>query len=83
MSTTLTLDETGNLLIPSELLQGRRFSSGAPVEVEQTSDGLLVRPARVSERGRLVRNEHGQLVIASGVPISDEEVIAAIASERK
>ena len=83
MSTTLTLDQTGNLFIPSELLQGRRFPSGARVEVEQTSDGLLVRPAHVSQPGRLVRNEHGQLVIASDVPISDEEVIAAIAAERK
>jgi hypothetical protein len=53
------------------------------VEVEETSDGLIVRPLVRSDPARLVRNEYGQLVIASGLPITDEEVIAAIAAERK
>lgn len=83
MSITLTRDPSGSLVIPSELLDSRNFPTGVEIEVEETAIGLMVRPASTKSKGHLVRNKDGILVLAGSRRITDEDVIAAIAADRR
>ncbi|HEV7405631.1 MAG TPA: hypothetical protein VGO11_21990 [Chthoniobacteraceae bacterium] len=83
MSKTLTLEPSGSLVIPPELLNPDNFPQGVVIELEETEVGLLVRPVQSERKTHLVRNADGDLVLASGRRITDEDVIAAIAADRK
>jgi hypothetical protein len=81
MSTTLLLDSSGGLFIPPDVIEGAHWSKDAPVEVQLTADGLLVRP-QMGEAS-LEQNEHGDWVIRNTPPITGEDVLRAIAAGRK
>jgi antitoxin component of MazEF toxin-antitoxin module len=81
MSTTLLLDPSGGLFIPPTVIEGAHWSKQSQVEVELTPDGLLVRPGRGEPS--LEQNEQGDWVIRHTPPVTNEEVIRAIAADRK
>lgn len=81
MSTTLLLDASGGLFIPPEVIEGAHWSKEAPIEVEVTADGLLIRPGH--REASLEQNDDGDWVIRNTPAITSEDVIRAVAADRK
>ena len=81
MSTTLSLDPSGGLFIPPDVIEGAHWSKEAAVQVELTPEGLLVRPQ--TGEASLEQNEDGDWVVRNTPPITSEDVIRAIAAGRK
>lgn len=76
------VDGAGRMVIPARL---RRLlglgEQGGTVEVEDTADGLSIRPRDVDRPG-IRRDEHGLLVIDTGRQVSAREVSDAIDEDR-
>jgi antitoxin component of MazEF toxin-antitoxin module len=82
MTTTLTLDASGGLFLPAELLADAHLNEGTAVEVDVAADRILVKPVFPEQECRLVE-EDGMLVIEGGPPLSAEDVIGAIKADRE
>lgn len=83
MTMALSLDPSGNLVIPADVIESAHLSKEAPLEVTVTPDGLVIRSTAEYPEARIVRNEFGESVIETDFPISDEDVIRAIAADRR
>ena len=82
MNTTLTLDPSGGLFLPAELLADAHLNKGATVEVDVTADQIVVKPVVPEQEARLVEKD-GMLIFEGGPPLSDEDVIRAIKADRE
>ena len=82
MTTTLTLDASGGLFLPAELLADAHLNEGAVVEVDVAADRILVKPAVPERQVRLVE-KNGRLVFEGGPPLTDDDVIRAIKADRE
>ena len=66
MNTTLTLDSSGGLFLPADLLADAHLGKGAAVEVDVEADRIVVKPAPADvPEARLVERD-GRLVFVGG-----------------
>ena len=87
MNATLTLDPSGNLLLPAELLADAHLAQGAEVEVDVTADRIVVKPVAaeqiaIEQPVRLVEKE-GLLVFTGGPPREEGGIVRAIKADRE
>jgi antitoxin component of MazEF toxin-antitoxin module len=83
MNTTLTLDASGGLFLPAELLADAHLNKGAAVEVDVAADRILVKAVEPEREARIVRNAQGRLVIECVPPLTDQDIIRAIKADRE
>ena len=82
MNTTLTLDASGGLFLPAELLADAHLRQGGEVEVEVVADRITVKPAPADvPEARLVERD-GRLVFVGGPTRSEGEIVRAIKADR-
>ncbi len=81
MSTTLTLDGGGNLLLPAALMQLAHLPGGAQVDVEVRGDHILLKPAAAQEPGTLRIVPKGKRFVVRGMP-KPYDAVAAIKADR-
>jgi AbrB family looped-hinge helix DNA binding protein len=82
MTTRLTLDEAGRVVIPKPLREELHLEPGDSLEMESAGEQITLRPVRGT--GPLTR-EHGVWVFYSGQPLSaavTEETLERIREER-
>jgi AbrB family looped-hinge helix DNA binding protein len=82
MSTRLTLDRAGRIVIPKPMREAMRLEPGDMVELEQAGDVLTIRPVRGT--GPLVK-EQGVWVFRSGQPLdaaTTDAVLDQLRTER-
>jgi hypothetical protein len=85
MTATLTLDETGRLLLPPDACRVLNVPIGAEVHAEVTERGIeLLRDAatQIPEVTELQRTSDGLLVVPPG-SFADMDVVAAIKADRE
>jgi AbrB family looped-hinge helix DNA binding protein len=75
MSTRLTLDRAGRIVIPKPMREAMRLEPGDMVELEQAGDALTIRPVRGT--GPLVK-EQGVWVFRSGQPLDSATTDAVL-----
>ena len=82
MIKTLTLDASGGLFLPAELLADAHLKMGAEVEVDVLADRIVVKPVEATvPEARLVERD-GMLVFAGGPARSEGEIVRAIKADR-
>ena len=67
MSTTLTLDGGGNLLLPAALLQLAHLPSGAEVDVEVAGDCIVLKAASTPPKEQVHIVRKGKRFVVRGV----------------
>ena len=83
MSSAVSIDSKGNLVIPLAVLQDSFWQSGVDLEAENTPDGILVKPVTPVKELTIGRNAKGRLVIQNAPPLTEKQIIQAIAADRK
>lgn len=81
MNTTLTLDASGGLFLPAELLADAHLNEGAQVEVDVAADRIVVKAVEPEPTLRLVEKD-GMLVFTGGPRLTDDEIVRAIKAGR-
>ncbi len=82
MTTTVTLDKAGRVVIPKSLREELRLESGDQLELEADGESVTLRPMRANSP---LRREQGVWVFRGGRKISasaTEKVLAQLRSER-
>ena len=80
MTSKLTLDKAGRVVIPKPLRDELHLSSGDSLEIESHGDEFILRPVR--EEATMFK-EDGMWVIRTGKPLTVEDVNAVIESGRE
>jgi AbrB family looped-hinge helix DNA binding protein len=77
MTTTLTIDTAGRVVLPKPVRDALQISPGDSLELESSEDHIILRPAR--GKGRMYKKQ-GMWVFDSnsGVPLSAETVTRTI-----
>jgi hypothetical protein len=83
MKETLSLDASGGLYIPPEVIADNHLAWVEQFELFMAEGNLVLRPVVVPRPCSVEVNEDGLPVIRSGFPITDEQVIWAIHADRK
>ena len=78
-SPSVRIDRQGRLVIPQHL-RDELLDVPGEVVIERTADGLLIRPANANTNVRLA--EDGLPVLNVDRPVTNDEVLDAIAAER-
>ena len=78
---TTTVSTKGQVILPKLVRDARRWKAGTRLLVEETADGVLLRPAPVATETR-PQDVFGQLKYA-GKPKTVEEMDIAIAKEAR
>ncbi len=76
---TTTLSTKGQVILPAEIRRNRRWAAGVRLLVEDTPDGVLLRPAPMFKRTQIA-DVFGSLP-HSGAPKSLEDMTAGIKAE--
>ncbi len=82
MSTTVTLDKAGRVVLPKALRDELHLQPGDSLEIETDREGFVLRPVRSSTP---MRKERGVWVFRAGGTLSTEvtnKVLADIREER-
>lgn len=82
MTTTLTIDGAGRLVLPKPVRDELQLSPGDSLELESSGDEIVLRPVRGAA---IMRKKKGVWVMRSGKPLSAEVVnqtIRKIRNER-
>jgi AbrB family looped-hinge helix DNA binding protein len=82
MTTRLTIDEAGRVVIPKPLREELHLEAGDSLEMETAGEQITLRPVRGT--GSLTK-EHGVWVFHSGQPLSaaaTEDMLQRIREER-
>ena len=82
MSTRLTTDKAGRVVIPKPLREELRLEAGDALEMESTGEQITLRPVRGT--GPLTK-KHGVWVLHAGQPLSasvTEQVLQQVRKER-
>jgi AbrB family looped-hinge helix DNA binding protein len=80
MTSRLTLDKAGRIVLPKPLRDELRLEAGDTLEVESTSDEITLRPTRGHAQ---LRKKHGIWVYRSGEPLSQVTVNKTIREVRE
>ena len=82
MQTTL-LSSKGQVIIPKALRDARHWHAGTRLEVQETAEGLLLKPIETSQKTPLVQGLAAirQRIAYQGPAVSIEEMNAAVLSE--
>ncbi len=81
MELTVTLSPKGQLILPEAIRQRRRWEAGTRLIVEETAEGILLKPAPVFESAS-PEEVFGSLKV-SGPPKKLEEMDAGVLAEAK
>src|SRR5271156_6491926 len=82
MTTTLTIDRAGRLVLPKPVRDELQLAAGDSLELESTEDEIILRPVRGAAA---LRRKQGVWVMRTGKPLSAEVVhqtIGKIRNER-
>jgi AbrB family looped-hinge helix DNA binding protein len=82
MTTTLTIDRAGRLVLPKPVRDELQLSAGDSLELESSGDEIVLRPVRGAAT---MRKKQGVWVMRTGKPLSAEVVnhtIRKIRNER-
>ncbi len=71
MSSQVTLDKAGRIVLPKSLRDELRLQAGDTLEVEISSDEITLRPSRGHAQ---LRKKHGIWVYRSGEPLTQTTV---------
>lgn len=71
MTTRLTLDKAGRIILPKPLRDELRLEAGDTLEVESSGEEITLRPSRGHAQ---LRKKHGVWVYSAGEPLSDAVV---------
>ncbi len=83
MTTTLTLDKAGRVLLPKPVRDEMQLRAGDSLELENSEDRIVLRPHR---GGTGLHKKQGIWVFSTGEPISAEatdEILRQIRRERE
>ena len=75
----ITIDTAGRLVVPKPLRERFHFAPGSELEIEPTSDGIIIRPA---DRGQALVHREGVLV-HHGPRQADLDIAAFVRQERE
>lgn len=81
MNLTVTLSTKGQLILPKSIRQQRRWEAGTRFIVEETAEGVLLKPAPIFEPAN-ADEVFGSLKV-SGPPKTLEEMDAGILAEAR
>jgi AbrB family looped-hinge helix DNA binding protein len=79
---TTRLSTKGQVVLPKEIRRRRNWTPGAELVIEETPDGVLLKPARVFPETR-IEDVAGMLHRPDMKPVSIEEMHEAIAEEAR
>ncbi|MGC2060325.1 MAG: AbrB/MazE/SpoVT family DNA-binding domain-containing protein [Candidatus Sulfotelmatobacter sp.] len=82
MTTTLTIDRAGRLVLPKPVRDELQLAAGDSLELESSEDQIVLRPVRGAAT---LRKKQGVWVMRTGKPLSAEvvnETIRKIRNER-
>src|SRR5208283_5273606 len=82
MTTTLTIDKAGRLVLPKPVREELQLSAGDSLELESSEDQIILRPVRGAA---MMRKKQGVWVMRTGEPLSAEivnQTIRKIRNER-
>lgn len=82
MSTTLTLDGGGNLLLPAALMQMAHLPIGAQVDVEVLDDRIVLKATASVEAEQVRIVKKGKRFVVRGMP-KPYDAVAAIKADRE
>lgn len=82
MSTTLTLDGSGNLLLPAAVTQLAHLPSGAKVDVDVVGDRIVLQAASCPQTAKVHVARKGKRFVVRGVP-KPFDAVAAIKADRE
>jgi AbrB family looped-hinge helix DNA binding protein len=71
MTTTLTIDKAGRVVLPKPVRDALQISPGDSLELESSDDQIILRPARGTGR---VYKKQGMWVFDSGEPLTADVV---------
>src|SRR5579863_2425219 len=80
MTTKLTIDKAGRVVIPKKVRDKLHMSAGDAFEFKSTDDQIVLKPMR--EEGRMFK-KRGMWVFHTGKPLSAEVVDSVIQSIRE
>lgn len=80
MTTTLTLDKAGRVVLPKPVREELQLAAGDSLELESSEDQIVLRPVRGA--GSL-RKEQGIWVLRTGQPLSADVVNRTLRQVRK
>jgi AbrB family looped-hinge helix DNA binding protein len=75
MTTTLTIDRAGRLVLPKPVREELQLSAGDSLELESSEDQIVLRPVRGAAT---MRKKQGVWVMGTGRPLSAEVVSQTI-----
>jgi len=82
MTTTLTIDRAGRLVLPKPVRDELQLAAGDSLELESSEDEIILRPVRGTAT---LRKKQGVWVMRTGKPISAEainQIVRKIRDER-
>jgi len=79
--TTTRLSSKGQVIIPKAIRDGHGWRAGTTFEIEETPDGILLRPQRIAPR-TTIEDVFGCLAY-DGPTISIEDMNEAVAAEAR
>ena len=71
MTTTLTIDRAGRLVLPKRVREELQLAAGDSLELESSEDQIILRPVRGTAS---LRKKQGVWVMRTGKPLSAEVV---------
>ncbi len=80
MSSQVTLDKAGRIVLPKSLRDELRLQAGDTLEVEISSDEITLRPSRGHAQ---LRKKHGIWVYRSGEPLTQATVDKTVQEVRQ
>lgn len=78
MSTTVTIDKAGRIVVPKGLRDELHLKAGDELEIDASDEAIHLRPRRT--KSRLVR-ENGMWVIDTGGPVLTTEMVRDIIAQ--